>query len=299
MRLGVAVVVVATLSALSACKNLDSMFPGFDIGAPKREPIKLADSKVGFLGDPDPIVTREATTYKDRYTEWLVAENGVKLRYSKLAKGGLNPRLSAADALAADAKTDYFDDEGIIFDRANVQRRGQVVYLVGRSKTKTCFIFRSHFGDVKDAPPGSPGNQELIGQDCQSTAPNSAEVLQREAFSVVDRARFDDGAINRARAIAGNTAPPAAALAPAAPALAPAAPALAPLAPAAPAPPAAAIAPSVTPQAQPAPAAMPVPPEAPSRNPADRLRTLRDLLDQKLISPSEYEKRRKAILDSI
>jgi hypothetical protein len=288
MRLGMAVVAIAALSALSACKYVDSAFPGFDVGAPKREPIKLADSKVGFIGDPDPIASREATTFKDRYTEWLVAENGVKLRYSKLAKGGLNPRVSAVDALAADAKTDYFDDEGVIFDKANVQRRGQVVYLVGRSQTKTCFIFRSHFGDVKDAPSGSPGNQELIGQDCQPTAPNSAEALQREAFSIVDRARFDDGAINRARAVATVStpvvpaAPPPAAFAPAAPTFVPSP---------------AAVAPPVPPQ--PAPAAMPVPPEAPSRNPADRLRTLRDLLDQKLISPSEYEKRRKAILDSI
>jgi hypothetical protein len=293
MRLGVAAVAIATLSALSACQYVDRVFPGFDVGAPKREPIKLADSKVGFVGDPDPIATREATTYKDRYTEWLVAENGVKLRYSKLTKGGLNPRLSAVDALAADAKTDYFDDEGVIFDRANVQRRGQVVYLIGRSQTKTCFIFRSHFGEARDAPSGSPGNQELIGQDCQPTAANAAEAVQRDAFSIIDRARFDDGAINRARAIAAVPAPPAPAPLPAAPA--------APTAPA-PAPPAAAVAP-VPPQAQPAPAALPVPPTAPSpdqpRNPADRLRTLRDLLDQKLISPSEYERRRKAILDSI
>jgi hypothetical protein len=291
MKPGAAMVAIAALSALSACKYVDNAFPGFDTDAHNREPIKLADSKVGFVGDPDPIASREATTYKDRYTEWLVAENGVKLRYSKLAKGGLNPRVGAVDALAADAKTDYFDDEGIIFDRANVQRRGQVVYLIGRSKTKACLIFRSHFGEVKDAPPGSPGNQELIGQDCQPNAPNVNETLQQDAFNIIDRARFDDGAINRARSVAAVATPAATAAPPPAPPPAVVAPA------AVPAPPPPAVAAPVVPLPAPTAAAPAAAPE--QRNPADRLRMLRDLLDQKLITPSEYEKRRKAILDSI
>jgi hypothetical protein len=49
-----------------------------------------------------------------------------------------------------------------------------------------------------------------------------------------------------------------------------------------------------TPPALAAPAATPAP-----ASPATRLKTLRRLLDQKLITPQEYETRRKAILDSL
>jgi hypothetical protein len=276
MRFGLPILAVA---ALSACSYLDGMFPGFESAQRHRQPVRLAESKVSFVGDSDPIVSREATTYKDRYTEWLVVENGVKLRYSKLSKGALNPRVSVADALAADAKTAYFDDEDIIFDVASVQRAGSVAYLLGHSTTKTCLIFRSHFGETAGGPPDSQGNQEFIGQDCRPSAQNIAETLRREVFGVIDRARFDGGEINRSRAAA--PAPAAAGAIPA-PAL---------------------------PQAQPAPAALPVPvapvvpaappPQEQPRGMADRLRTLRDLLDQKLISPKEYEQRRKALLDAI
>jgi hypothetical protein len=273
MRFGLPILAVA---ALSACSYLEGAFPGFESAQRHRQPITLAESKVSFVGDSDPIVRREATSYEDRYTEWLTAENGVKLRYSKLSKGALNPRIGVADALAADAKTAYFDDEDIIFDAASVQRRGDVAYLIGRSTTKTCLIFRAHFGKTAGEPPGSQGNQEFIGQDCRSNAQNIAETLRLEAFDLIDRARFDDGEINRSRAAAPAPAP-AAAGAPLAPAVSPAPPPVrvAPVAPAAP------------------------PPQEQPRSMADRLRTLRDLLDQKLISPKEYEQRRKAILDAI
>jgi hypothetical protein len=287
MRFGVLILAAA---ALSACSYLDNAFPGFERASRARQPIRLAESKVSFVGDRDPIVSREAISYKDRYTEWLVAENGVKLRYSRLTKGALNPRVSVDDALKADAKVDYFDDENIAFDSANVQRRGAVAYLFGRSRTTSCLIFRSHFGDTAGGPASSQGNQEFIGQDCRPTVQNVAETLRSEVFAVVDRARFDDGEINRSRAAAPVSAPPAVA------APAPPPPQAQPTPPPAFSAPAAPPQPTLSVPTAPPPAP---PPAALPRSTADRLRTLRDLLDQKLISPKEYEQRRKAILDSI
>jgi hypothetical protein len=312
---------ILAAATLSGCGSVGDIV-GEEFGVPKRHPIRMAESQVSFIGDPDPILSREAVEQIDRYTEWLAAGNDVRLRYSRLVKGSLNPRFKAVDALFADTETRYFRDEDFVFDKTKLEYRGSAVYLIGRSPSKICLLFRWHFGDTSQGLPGAEGNQELIGQGCGPIGSTTPEQLEHTVFALIDRARFDGGALNRERAAAAAADAGTAAHAPP-PVISAAGPvavshSASPALPATASPPASAGDPaSRATVAMPMPAAVPVSTTVPSagmppanaappaaaadraKDIAERLGTLRKLLDQGLITRSEYEHRRKAILDSI
>jgi hypothetical protein len=102
-------------------------------------------------------------------------------------------------------------------------------------------------------------NQQVHGNVCYSVASRSAARLEREMLTLLSHARFPE--TMQASSFTVSFEIPETALA--------------------------------APTASATPAPQPLPPAA-----AERLQTLKSLLDQQLISPAEYETKRKAILDA-
>jgi hypothetical protein len=241
---------------------------GQDLGSSARRPITIGESKVSFTGPSDPVRSREVKALVDRYSEFLVLNNGANLNYSRLYLTGFSERDSDESVLRADVEEQPgYRDRGIVFDRKAVKRFGPFSYIVQTSSSNTCFAFHGTFG-AASSPRNNRGDQESFGGICYSAALRTAPQLEREMLDLLGRARFDDGAINKARAAGVVPAPPASATVKAAP------------------PPVAVTSPSA-------------PPSPASATMAGRLRELRGLLDQGLISQSEYDERRQTILNSL
>src|SRR5260221_7189368 len=235
---------------------------GKDLGPSARQSVTLADSKVSFTGDKDPVRSREVLSLKDRYSEHLILENGANLDYDKLHMSGFKGSETDADILQWELEHPGYS--GITFDRGAVKRSGVFTYIISSSQSKTCFAFHGTFGDTNKGPRDNRGNQETFGGICYSSSVRTAAALETEMLSLLGRVRFDDGAINRGRAAGGATP-----LAVPSPALAPE--------------------PGVVSSRQSSPATL---------NVAYRLRELHGLLDQGLITQAEYDQRRQAILGS-
>jgi hypothetical protein len=239
---------------------------GQDLGPRSGKQITVAESKVSFMGEKDPVRSREVRSLKDRYTEFLVLQNGTYLTYGKLYLSGFTARDSDEDLLRGDLEAPGYRNRGIVFDRAAVKRFGPFAYFVQESKSDTCFAFRGDFGDTTNGRINNRGDQEAYGGVCYSSSVRTAASLEAEMIALLGRVRFDDGAINKARA-ANSVTPPVAVTQPV--------------------PPSAAV------------TSPPSPASQAGANMATRLRELRGLFDQGLINQSEYDQRRQAMLNSL
>jgi hypothetical protein len=239
---------------------------GQDLGSSATRPIAVAESKVSFTGEKDPVRSRAVRSLKDRYSEFLVLQNGARLIYGKLYLSGFTGRDKDEDVLRTDVEAPGYRNRGIVFDRAAVKHAGPISYFVQESQSSTCFAFRGTFGDTRNGPRDNRGDQEAYGGVCYSAPVRSASALEMEMLALLGRVRFDDGAINKARA--AGTVMPAVVTAPPVPA--------------------------------PLPVASPSAPSPPvTSTGAGRLRELRGIFDQGLISQSEYDQKRQSILSSM
>jgi hypothetical protein len=237
---------------------------GQDLGATSGHEITVAESKVSFTGDTDPARSRSAHSLRDHYTEDLVLKNGASLGYEKLYNSGFTSRDTPADLVKYEVEKPRYRDRGIVFDRAGVKRAGQFFYFVQESQSSTCFVFRAFFGDTSKGRADNIGDQGSYGNVCYSSTVRTAAALEAEMLDLLNRVRFDDGLINKARA-PGATMPSVI---------------------------------TTKPAISPAPVST-TPPSTTLTNTAGRLRELRGLLDQNLTTQVEYDQRRKALLDAM
>jgi hypothetical protein len=222
-----------------------------------------------------------------------------------------------------------YKDRGIIFDRSKVRGAGPLVYLVQSSPTHTCFIAYFVFGTgTGESRQEARGDQEVSSSICYLAASKTATDLEREMVDILSRARYDDGAGNRMHyepAAVGTSAgaPPAQA-----PSQTPARSVMYCYDPrlnvvSTPSPPLGCVVgdqqisqevfdswrqthnpiPPNAPAATPSSGAIPVNavsgPPASAKEPSARLKQLEDAYRQNLLTPAEYQAKRKAILDSM
>jgi hypothetical protein len=260
-----AAVLILSGCALPRAPGREYTVGGQDLGSSSGRKITVAESQVSFSGENDPVRSREANSLRDRYVENLVLSNGAILGYEKLYNSGFTSRDTPADLVKYEVDKPRYRDRGIVFDRTGVKRAGQFFYFVQESTTSTCFVFRAFFGDTSKGRPDNIGDQGSYGNVCYSSSERSAAALEAEMLALLGRVRFDEGAINRARNI-GTVIPATATMAPS------------PL--------------SASPVS-------PAPPSAATTTMAGRLRELRGLFDQGLISQSEFDQKRQSILNSL
>lgn len=67
-------------------------------------------------------------------------------------------------------------------------------------------MFRGKFGHGTGPERGEGENEEAFGGICYRSATKTADAIEAEMLEILSRIRFDDGAINKARA---TTAQPA------------------------------------------------------------------------------------------
>jgi hypothetical protein len=264
------------VAALAGCAierraNTEYTNTGQELGARGFREIEAHDAKVSFTGD-DPVKRREAETLKDRYIERITFKNNGTLRYSKLFSYGFISRDSPSDMILSALDGTFYKDKGINFDRAKIKNTGQFTYLLQSSATDNCFVAYAYFGTGFDARQDSPGNQSIYASMCYGKSHKSASALETEMVDILSRARYDDGAGNRARYAPATVTVPASPVA--APVPAPIMPGLAPT-------PAVSAAPSD------------------NKEPSVRLKQLEDAYRQNLMTATEYQAKRKAILDAM
>ena len=260
---------------------------GLDLGAANYKDITEAESAVRFT-DPADVKSRRAATLNDRTLELLVLRNNAVLVYSRvyLRRQDFGPRVpgKALADLPYQLNTDFLRSRGIHYDEHDAKQAGLLAYLVQSSATDTCFVFNAYVGDAVRF------DQQIRGNVCYPVASRSPAQLEKAMLVLLSRARFasamdhDSFTVSFEFSEAVILQPPAAQ-----PGTLQAAPA-----PSTPAP-----APSATPTPDPNPPRSDTAPRSPSPAAAARLQTLKDLLDQKLITPSEYEAKRKAIVDAL
>ena len=264
-RVALLVALLLTVSAAHAQAPGDGHFRtygGIDLGAPALKDITEAESAVRFT-DPADVKSRRAATLSDRTLEQLILRNDAILSYTKgfLRRQDFGPRApgKAFAELPYLTNTQFFISRRIRYDERDAKQAGWLAYLAQSSATDTCFVFNAYLGDSLRF------DQQVHGNVCFPAASRSAAQLEREMLTLLSHARFAQSM--NASSFTVSLEIPETAL------------------------------------AAPAPAAPPTPsatagPRPPSPAAAERLQALKSLLDQKLITPSEYEAKRKAILDA-
>jgi hypothetical protein len=170
---------------------------GQEIGTRTFREIAAYDSKVSFVG-ADPVKRREAQNLRDRYRERITLNNNGVVEYSKLFRGGFSAKFTDADMIEAMVAQAAYKDRGIIFDRSKVRGAGPLVYLVQSSLTHTCFVAYFVIGTATDeSRQDARGNQEVSSSICYPAASKTSVYLEREMVDILSRARYDDGAGNR------------------------------------------------------------------------------------------------------
>ncbi len=174
-------------------------YTGQNLRAIAFKEIPAADSKISFTGD-DPTKRREAQGLSDRDSERITFKNNATLRYDKITiNAGFPSAWSDADNIQADVQNGiFYKDRAIVFDRSMIKSGGYYTYLLQSSPTHNCFVFRGTFGDTQKSRAGSPGDQSISGGMCYTAQSKSLDALEREMTDILGRARFDDGAGNRA-----------------------------------------------------------------------------------------------------
>jgi hypothetical protein len=191
---------------------------GQNLGPIAFKEIPAVDSKVSFVGD-DPTKRREAQSLSDRYSERITFKNNAMLRYDKLAKAGFSDAWTDTDIIQSDVQNHtFYQDLAIVFDKAKIKSGGYYTYLLQSSPTHNCFVFHGSFGDTQKGRVGNPGDQSIGGSLCYPANAKSLDALEREMTGLLARARYDDGAGNRAQPpVQAATAAPVQAAAAAAP----------------------------------------------------------------------------------
>ncbi len=170
---------------------------GQELGTRTFHEIDAYDSKVSFVG-ADPVKRREVQNLRDRYREKITLKNNGLVEYSKLFHGGFSPTFTDAEMIEAMVAQPGYKDRGIVFDRSKVKGAGPLVYLVQSSPTHTCFIAYFVFGTATgESRQEARGNQEVGSNVCYPAASKTAVDLEREMVDILSRARYDDGAGNR------------------------------------------------------------------------------------------------------
>jgi hypothetical protein len=328
-----ALITTALMLALCSCTlerdpNKQYTVMGQELGTRTFHEISAYDSKVSFIG-ADPVKRREIQNLIDRYREKITLSNNGVVEYSKLFRGGFSAKFTDAEMIEAIVAQPGYRDRGIIFDRSKVRGAGPLVYLVQSSSTHTCFIAYFVFGTATgESRQDTRGDQEVSSSICYPAAAKTAIDLEQEMVDILSRARYDDGAANRALhapAAIGASAAPRSAQAPRPttarsetfcydPKLNVVSMPSPPLScvvgdqqiteevfngwrqthnPIPPNAPAATLSSSATPIN-----AVSAPP-ASAKEPSARLKQLEDAYRQNLLTPAEYQAKRKAILDSM
>jgi hypothetical protein len=258
---------------------------GVDLGAANFKDITEADSSVRFTDSSD-VKSRRAVTLSDRTYERLVLRNNAMMTYAKVFLRGQNfgPRVpsKAFAELPYSIRGDFLTSRGIKYDDHDAKQAGSLAYLVQSSSTDTCFVFNAYLGDAVSF------DKQVFGNICYPVARRSVAQLEQEMLTLLSHARFPQSMDSSSFTVSFEI--PQTTLAAPTPAPVQQQPT------------------SSTPSTSVAPVSAPTKPSAVtgtstpasgSSTIAQRLQELKDLLDRKLITPSEYEAKRKAILDAL
>jgi len=303
--------VIATVLMLALCgctlerdPNKQYTVMGQELGTRTFRDIDGYDSKVSFIG-ADPVKRREIQNFTDRYRERITLKNNGLIEYSKLFRGGFSPKFTDAEMIEAVVVQPPYKDRGITFDRSKVRNAGSLVYLVQSSATHTCFIAYFVFGTASgESRQEARGNQEVGSSICYPATAKTAIDLEREMVDILSRARYDDGAGNRMLYAPAPTRSATYCYDPKLNVVS------------TPSPPLGCVIgdQQITEEAfnswrkthnpnearpSPTPSNVPAPASAPNATPSARLKELEDANRQNLLTPAEYQAKRKAILDSM
>ncbi len=279
-ELALVVAFLVSTGAAAQTQNDNHMrtYGGVDLGEIDYRDITEAESAVHFT-EPGDVKNRRAAKLSDRTLERLTLRNNAGMSYTKVFLRGQNfgPRVpgKAFAELPYRITGDFLKSRGIKYDEHDAKQAGLLAYLIQSSATDTCFVFNAYLGDriVFD--------QQLFGNVCYPVAKRSTAQLEQEMLALLSHARFAETMDSSSFTVSLEI--PQAALAAPAPVQQPVAPASA----------------SAMPANAPAKPSTNTSTPTAGSNTAQRLQELKDLLDRKLISPSEYEAKRKAILDAL
>ena len=137
----------------------------------------------------------------------ITLKNNGTITYDKLFKAFYADYSNEENLISQVDSWDIFKKEGISLPKASIKKRDWFAYATLSSSSDTCFMFRGKFGYGTGPERGEGENEEAFGGN---TLPldgkNRRRHRSRRALEILSRIRFDDGAINKARA---TTAPPA------------------------------------------------------------------------------------------
>jgi hypothetical protein len=255
---------VLLTTVLAACQverrtNFEYTNTGQELGARGFREIDPSESRVAFAGS-DPVKRREAESLSDRYIEQVTFKNNGSLRYSKLFSHGFSSRDTPTDMIQSVLGGVFYKDKGINFDRAKIKNTPRLTYLLQSSQTDNCFVAFAYFGSGFDARQDSPGNQSIYVSMCYKNSSTTAATLEAEMVDILSRARYDEGGGGRSFGGPSGLGPP-----------------------------------NVS-----APGISAPPPIANGvLDPGSRLKQIDDAFRQNLMSPAEYQTKRKAIIDAM
>jgi hypothetical protein len=252
-------------------------------------PISESEGHVRFVGEGIGVAERKAADWKGGYVEQLVMTNRALV---------IHWTINANSAMALSGRSGYFASNGATtvyslrmfvqdgdfakrfgaeFDDRKVKSAGDVAYITTASPQGVCFFGFGIIGVPVDQPrsgivPDPRNRANLMSQGIKTRLcfrSNKTEAdLEAEMLGMLARARFDDGSsleIPDSRIATGQAKPSQEA-------------------------------PTILSNGQ---AAAPPQKLVPTSDTARRLQTLKEIYDKGLIDRSEYEARKKAILDAL
>jgi hypothetical protein len=275
---------------LGACvatdPNAARTVDGQVIGSEQWRPITAGESRLSFDNPPAHILSYEERAFSTRVQQGYRTARGAML----FEQSGTN----AAFGEVGDASLQILEitaaDNGVrqrgIVARMDSVRRGRVrvgpyafVSAASSQGNIECNLFQLFFdATIRNFDNGAMYQAYSRGYWCGFSG-QKREQVDLDTLAFLQSIHFDGGALNRARASAPPTSAPQVSPAPQ------------------PAP--ATAAPSAAPQQRPAPPGQSAPQQQNQRDVETRLRELHRLRDGGLITPQEYETRRRAILEAL
>lgn len=279
--------VLAGALILAACvtndPNAAQTVAGQVIGSEQWRPITAGESRLSFDNPPNAVLVYQERSFSTRVQQAFRFNAGGALfeqSGTNQAFGEVNSTaIYAIEAVASDPE---IRARNIAGDLRQV-RRGRVrvgpYAIVGASgPSLSCNFFQVHFdGAIRNYDNGSMYQAYLRGYWCGLPG-HLRERVDADTLAFLQSIHFDGGALNRARASSLPISPPQANPALPTPATA---------------------SPSAAPQQRSTSPAQSVPQQPSQRDVETRLRELNRLRDGGLITPQEYEARRRAILEAL
>jgi hypothetical protein len=171
--------------------------------AAERTSLTTEESKISLVGDDTFVINRYKYKLYDRYSETITFRGGY-LNFSEAYPGY---ELTGFNDLDRDIVKRFNNNKtiknrGLSVTKSDVRYKkntySEYAYLIKGDEKGTCMLVMAFFGQGESVD--SPGNKSIYSGICRNIPKGTQENLEAFMHDLMSRLRFDDGAINKAKA---------------------------------------------------------------------------------------------------